>query len=50
MSWTFILTAVTAAILFTLPAFAETLDIQQELSQPGVKLLVVEFYATWCKH
>ncbi len=27
----------------------DTLDIQAELSRPGVKLLVVEFYATWCK-
>ena len=25
------------------------LDIQEELSRPGVKLVVVEFYATWCK-
>ncbi len=31
-------------------ALAENeLDIQAELSRPGVKLLVVEFYATWCK-
>jgi|GEM_PF-5308760 len=28
---------------------AETLDIQAELSRPGVKLVVVEFYATWCE-
>jgi thiol-disulfide isomerase/thioredoxin len=28
---------------------ADALDIQSELSMPGVKLLVVEFYATWCK-
>ncbi len=27
----------------------EGLDIAEELSQPGVKLVVVEFYATWCK-
>ncbi len=27
----------------------DTLDIQAELSRPGVKLVVVEFYATWCK-
>ena len=26
-----------------------TLDIEAELSRPGVKLVVVEFYATWCK-
>ena len=26
-----------------------TLDIQAELSHPGVKLVVVEFYASWCK-
>ncbi len=25
------------------------LDLQAELSRPGVKLLVVEFYATWCE-
>jgi thiol-disulfide isomerase/thioredoxin len=39
-------------LLFSIPvAFAgtpETFDIQAELSRPGVKLLVVEFYATWC--
>ena len=30
-------------------AFAEKLDIQAELSRPQTKLLVVEFFATWCK-
>ncbi len=27
----------------------EGLDIKEMLGQPGVKLVVVEFYATWCK-
>ncbi|MCX6986071.1 MAG: PEGA domain-containing protein, partial [Lentisphaerae bacterium] len=38
-----------ATVPITSSAGSDTLDIQQELSQPGVKLLVVEFYATWCK-
>jgi len=28
---------------------SDSLDIQAALSRPGVKLVVVEFYATWCK-
>ena len=41
-------------MLFLLPLFAHAtkpgnaLDIQAELARPGVKLVVVEFYATWC--
>ncbi len=31
------------------PAVANELDVQQLLREPGVKLVVVEFYATWCK-
>jgi len=32
------------------PALAgEGLDVKEWLSRPGVKLLAVEFYATWCK-
>jgi len=27
----------------------DTLDVARTLREPGVKLLVVEFYATWCK-
>jgi len=37
------------SITKTSPAGADTLDIQRELSASGTKLLVVEFYATWCK-
>ena len=25
------------------------LDIEKELARPGVKLVVVEFFATWCE-
>jgi len=38
-----------SAIPTTSDAGVDTLDIQQQLSMPGVKLVVVEFYATWCK-
>ena len=38
------------ALLTAIPAYAsDTLDIQSTLSRPGVRLVVVEFYATWCK-
>ncbi len=40
-----------AVILTTMPARAfgwANLDVRSWLSQPGVKLLAVEFYATWC--
>ncbi len=43
---------VAAATLFLgagLALAGEGLDIKEMLSQPGVKLVVVEFYATWCK-
>ncbi len=43
---------VAAALVATLSpslARAEGLDVAQWLRRPGVKLLAVEFYATWCK-
>lgn len=37
-------------LLFSGNAFSsDPLDVQAELSRPGVKLVAVEFYATWCK-
>lgn len=33
----------------SIPADAQGLDVQAWLRRPGVKLLAVEFYATWCK-
>jgi formylglycine-generating enzyme len=37
-------------LLTAVPAHAsDTLDIQSTLSRPGVRLVAVEFYATWCK-
>jgi thiol-disulfide isomerase/thioredoxin len=37
-------------LLTAIPAYAsDTLDIQSTLSRPGVRLVAVEFYATWCK-
>jgi thiol-disulfide isomerase/thioredoxin len=36
-------------MLLARPAFAgESLDVRDWLSRPGVKLLTVEFYASWC--
>jgi|GEM_PF-1956403 len=40
---------VTLIISFDTQASDDILDIQAELARPGVKLLVVEFYATTCK-
>ncbi len=38
------------ALLVARPAAAgETLNVQDWLAQPGVRLVAVEFYATWCK-
>jgi thiol-disulfide isomerase/thioredoxin len=38
------------ALLLARPSSAgDTLNVQDWLSQPGVRLVVVEFYATWCK-
>src|SRR5687768_8578815 len=31
------------------PAAAEQLDVEAWLKEPGVRLVAVEFYATWCK-
>jgi len=43
----------TFLLVFLISTFAygseAIIDIENELSQPGVKLVVVEFYATWCK-
>ena len=40
----------TAAVLWGGPAHAEdTLDVEKMLNRAGVRLVVVEFYATWCK-
>jgi thiol-disulfide isomerase/thioredoxin len=36
-------------LLVATPALAdENLSIETELMRPGVRLLAVEFYATWC--
>ncbi len=41
---------VVLGLLFATTGFAdESLDVSAELSRPGVRVLVVEFYATWCK-
>ena len=40
---------IAVAGLMTQAYATDTLDIQAELSRPGVKLVVVEFYATWCE-
>ena len=37
------------SLLIARPAFAgDGLDVKDWLSRPGVKLLAVEFYASWC--
>ena len=46
MRWVFVLLVVFA----TVPGRAgDRLDVRDWLARPGVKLVVVEFYATWCK-
>ncbi len=45
----FFLVTMLCALMGKSALAGDTLDIQAELSRPGVKLLVVEFYATWCK-
>src|SRR5215470_4868126 len=37
------------ALLLALPARASGFDLDAELKRPGVKLVALEFYATWCK-
>lgn len=37
------------SLLLASPAFAGDLSVDDWLRRPGVKLLAVEFYATWCK-
>ena len=45
MRWLFLL-----SLLFASPVHAgDGLDVKAWLSRPGVKVLAVEFYATWCK-
>ena len=43
--------AIVAALVLIMPcgAAAQSLDVRGWLDRPGVKLLAVEFYATWCK-
>lgn len=36
-------------LLSASPSRAQALDIKEWLRRPGVRLVVVEFYATWCK-
>jgi|GEM_PF-1617340 len=38
-----------AAVLAPAGATAQGLDVEGLLARPGVKLVAVEFYATWCK-
>ena len=38
-----------AALLAPTRAEADDLDVRKWLSRPGVRMLAVEFYATWCK-
>ena len=42
--------ALLTLMLTASPALAgESLDVKAMLSRPGVRLVAVEFYATWCK-
>jgi hypothetical protein len=43
------LCVVAASLFFAAPCFAGDLDVDGWLARPGVKLVVVELYATWCK-
>lgn len=46
----FLFCIIFSGLVFTKAAHANvSLDIASELSLPGVKLLAVEFFATWCK-
>lgn len=45
----FLLSIAISSLLFPASAQAAGLDIRGWLDRPGVKLLAVEFYATWCK-
>lgn len=38
-----------ASVFFSSSAAGQSLDVESWLRRPGVKLVVVEFYATWCK-
>lgn len=37
------------ALLFESSAAAQSVDVEGYLARPGVRLLAVEFYASWCK-
>ena len=41
--------ALPAVFMPSLAHADDTLDVQSWLNRPGVRLLAVEFYATWCK-
>ena len=45
----FFLVTMLCAMMGKSAMVGDAFDLQAELSRPGVKLLVVEFYATWCK-
>ena len=35
--------------LVSTASWAQSLDLERSLARPGVKLLVVDVYATWCE-
>ena len=37
------------ALLTTTAQASDTFDVKSTLNRPGVRLVAVEFYATWCK-
>jgi thiol-disulfide isomerase/thioredoxin len=47
--WVLIVIAVVFAPGKLFAQRGSSLDIEAELSRPGVKLVVVEFFATWCE-
>lgn len=49
MRWGCLLALTAASALGPRDAAAQSLDVDGWLQRPGVKLVVVEFFATWCK-